>query len=100
MARERSFQAHESVEAEILGEKAAALARVAGRFEEALAALRAFDSDRAGADVERRSRLVDDAGEALWCFVVQREAMGQRDHRHVMEAYDVPREVRLRMRPR
>ena len=97
--RERRAQTHDSVNAEILEEKAAALARVARRFEEALAALHALEAEPA-ADAGRRSELLDAAGEALWCFVVQREAMGQREHRHVMEAYRIPPEVRRRMRPR
>jgi hypothetical protein len=39
------------------------------------------------------------AGEALWYFVVQREACGLRDADSVVRQMGVPREVRLRMGP-
>jgi hypothetical protein len=44
-----------------------------------------------------RAKLVQDAGEALWCFLVQREAVGLRDSRPVMRDYRVPAEVQNRM---
>jgi hypothetical protein len=34
-----------------------------------------------------------EAGQALWMFVVQREASGLRDSRHIMRTYNVPPEV-------
>jgi hypothetical protein len=37
------------------------------------------------------------ASDALWCFVVQREACGLRDPRPVMRDYRVPAEVQNRM---
>ena len=83
----------ESVQAEIAQEKAAALSRMAARLTEALARLEAFE-DAAG-----RKTLVSAAGEALWYYVVQREACGLRDVEMVLREFRVPREVYLRMGP-
>jgi hypothetical protein len=44
-----------------------------------------------------RRKLVMEAGHALWMFVVQREASGLRDSRHIMRTYNVPAEVQLCM---
>jgi hypothetical protein len=40
---------------------------------------------------------VAEAGDALWCFMVQREACGLRDPRPVLRDYRVPAEVQNRM---
>jgi len=45
----------------------------------------------------KRRALVDAAGQALWLFVVQREAIGLRDMRTLMRDYGVPAEVFNRM---
>lgn len=85
---------------EIMQERAAALGRVTRAFEEALAAfLRLDDEPASGArDREvRRERLLDRAGEALWHFVVQREACGLRNTEGVLRELKVPPAVRLRM---
>ncbi len=85
---------------ELLQEKAATLARMGRRLEEALAALAAFDAspgEGATRDAARREELVADAGEALWYYVVQREVTGLRDTETVLRQLGVPREVRLRM---
>ncbi len=88
---------------EILQEKAATLARLGRRLEEALQALAAYDAahpeasapgEEAGA---HRQKLVAAAGEALWYYVVQREVSGLRDTEAVLRELRVPREVRLRM---
>lgn len=83
----------ESVQAEIAQEKAASLGRAASRLQQALARL-----DGHGA-ADGRDRLVAEAGEALWFYVVQREACGLRDVESVLRGYRVPREVYLRMGP-
>jgi hypothetical protein len=87
---------------EIAQEQASALGRLGRALETALAALvehdRLHGDDRA--DEERagkRRRLVEDAGNALWCFMVQREACGLRDPRPVLRDYRVPIEVQNRM---
>ncbi len=88
-----------TLDAEILEEKAATLARLTRTFEAALAAWRAAEQE---ADVgreasERRRRLFDEAAEALWHFVVQREVCGLRNTEAVMREYRVPVALRLRM---
>jgi len=40
---------------------------------------------------------VQDAGDALWRFIIQRECCGLRDPRPVMRDYRVPQEVQNRM---
>ena len=81
---------------EIAQEKAAALGRLGRRLEQALLALAMFDQ-AASIDEEARRQdrrvLVADAGDALWHFVVQREACGLRDSCQVMCDYRVPPEV-------
>jgi hypothetical protein len=69
--------------------------------EERLARLEAFAGEADPRDDARleRKRLVAAAGEALWYYVVQREACGLRDTERVLRKYRVPREVRLRMGP-
>lgn len=80
----------ENVQAEIAQEKAASLGRMASRLMEALKRL------EEGSPAERPERL-SAAGEALWYYVVQREACGLRDVETVLREYRVPREVYLRM---
>jgi hypothetical protein len=89
---------------EIAREKASALGRLGRRLEAALAALAAFDAqandetlETPAVQRERRDALVAAAGEALWEFIVQREACGLRDSARTMRDYGVPSEVRLRM---
>ena len=81
---------------EILAEKASALGRATRRFEAALAKL------EASASPEMREALVEQAGEALWHLVIQRELCGFRNDDALMRDYRVPHAVRLRMgvRPR
>lgn len=86
----------ESVQREIAQEKATSLGRMATRLEEALARLDEF-SRPTDADPATRSDLVAAAGEALWYYLVQREACGLRDVDIVLREFGVPREVYLRM---
>ena len=95
----------ESVEKEIAGEKAASLGRSGRKLRTALDKLRRFDE---GGNVARRSReaplsrdkLVEVAGEALWSYVVQREAIGLIDADYIRREYSVPPEVWQHMRPK
>lgn len=81
---------------EIAQEQASALGRLGRALEAALAAL--ADYDMAGpTDDGARRQLVQQASEALWYFVVQREACGLRDARTVIRDYRVPPEVYARM---
>jgi hypothetical protein len=85
---------------EVAQEQASALGRLGRILEAALAALFLHDSappegqPAAGAE---RERLVRAASQALWCFVVQREACGLRDQRLMLREYAVPTEVQNRM---
>lgn len=81
---------------EIAQEQASALGRLGGMLETALAALSAYDSAHPEPAPDR-TELVAEAGYALWCFVVQREACGLRDPRSVLRDYRVPAEVQNRM---
>lgn len=81
---------------EIAQERASALGRLGRALEAALAALADYDSGDAAGDATR-ARLVQDASDALWCFMVQREACGLRDPRPVLRHYGVPGEVYARM---
>src|SRR5947207_14419765 len=81
---------------EIAQEKAATLGRMGRALEATLGTLRAFDAQarEMTADAKRERRaLVEQAGHALWLFVVQREALGLRDSPQLMRDYQVPAEV-------
>ena len=83
---------------EVVQEQASALGRMGRALEEALAALREFDTVHPRAEAPAsphhgRRTLVAKAGHALWMFVVQREACGLRDSRSIMREYRVPAEV-------
>jgi hypothetical protein len=93
---------------EIAQERATALGRLGRALESALAALAEHDCSRALATrpsatapelakSATRARLVQDASETLWYFLVQREACGLRDPRPVLRDYGVPAEVYARM---
>jgi hypothetical protein len=85
---------------EIAQEQVSALGRMGRALETALAALADYEraaGGGAGAGGPTRARLVQDASDALWCFLVQREAMGMRDPRPVLRDYGVPIAVQNRM---
>jgi hypothetical protein len=81
---------------EIVQEQTSALGRLGRALETALAALAEHDRDNAE-NRAVRAKLVQDASDALWCFMVQREAVGLRDPRPVIRAYRVQVEVQNRM---
>ena len=87
-----------TLEYEIARERASALARLGQRLEAALTALAACPRT-ANSDRKIRDGLVEQAGYALWLFVVLREACGLNDSAQVMQNYRVPREVYARMGP-
>ena len=87
---------------EIAQEQVSALGRAGRALEAALAALTAHGKGegggaRGGAAGAARAKLVQEASDALWCFIVQREAIGLRDPRPVIRDYRVPAEVQNRM---
>jgi hypothetical protein len=86
-----------TLEYEIAEERASALGRLGRRLEAALAAL--AECPPATSELAIRDSLVEEAGYALWLFVVQREACGLNDSSHVMLTYGVPSEVYARMGP-
>ncbi len=81
---------------EIAQEQASALGRLGRALEAALTALSDYDSVHTERD-PTRTRLVQAASQALWYFMVQREACGLRDPRPVIRDYRVPAEVHARM---
>ena len=87
-----------TLEYEIAEERASALGRLGRRLEAALTALAACPRT-ANSDRKIRDGLVEQAGYALWLFVVQREACGLRKIDHVIQVYGVPNEVLARMGP-
>jgi len=86
------------LEYEIAQERASALGRLGRRLEGALAALAACPR-MAHSDRKIRDSLVEQAGYALWLFIVQREACGLNDSAQVLRNYRVPNEVYARMGP-
>jgi len=82
---------------EIAQEQASALGRLRRALEAALNALAEHDRGQTRRDAPSRTRLVQDASDALWCFIVQREACGLHDPRTVFRDYRVPAEVQNRM---
>ena len=83
---------------EIAEERVSALGRLGRRLEAALAAL-AASPRTTSCDRKIRNGLVEQAGYALWLFVVQREACGLNKIDHVIQVYRVPNEVIARMGP-
>jgi hypothetical protein len=81
---------------EMAQEQASALGRLGRALEAALSALSAHHAAHPERDSER-ARLVQDTSDALWLFMVQREACGLRDPRPVLRDYRVPAEVYARM---
>jgi len=93
---------HASVVQEIAQETTAALGRAGSRVQRALEALREMDR-RGPAPAGNREETLDEAGEALYFYVVQCEACGLRDTPALLDELGVPHAVRLRMtrrRPR
>jgi len=86
------------LEYEIAQERASALGRLGRRLEGALAALAACPRTP-HSDRNIRDSLVEQAGYALWLFIVQREACGLNDSAQLMRNYAVPAEVYARMGP-
>ena len=81
---------------EIAQEQSAALGRLGRALEAAFAALLEHEGLH-GKHGAAHARLVADASDALWCFMVQREACGLRDPRPVIRDYRIPAAVHNRM---
>lgn len=100
---------YDILEYELREEQAATIGRLARELRTALGALDTFDKEAGGGRAPgaecnpQRARLVENAGYALWNFVVQRECSGFRETELVLKDYAVPAEVRAKMgvfRPR
>lgn len=76
---------------EIMEEQANSLGRAGKKVETTLAALR----EHPGGD--GRVEALRAAADAVWAFLVQREAMGLRDRAYIVAHYRVPREVLNRL---
>jgi hypothetical protein len=98
MALDLLHSGYATLEYEIAEERASALGRLGRRLEAALAALAACPRT-ANSDSTIRDGLVEQAGYALWLFVVQREACALNKIDHVIQVYGVPNEVVARMGP-
>jgi hypothetical protein len=95
-ASSSSASRHSAIEYEIVQEQAAALGRMGRGLEAALAALAEYERTH-GDQGAARAKLVQDASDALWRFIVQREACGLHDPRPVIRDYRVPAVVQNRM---
>lgn len=81
------------LEAEIAAEKAASLGRAGAQVERALARLK----DPEAVEREGREALLKAAANEVWKFFIQREALGMRDQRPVIQALEIPRAVLVRL---
>jgi len=94
----------QALERDLQAERASALARINDLFQKALEAWEAVESGELGplatveAERERRLELRDLTAERLWMLLVQRESVGLRDHRELLQR--VPLEIRDRIGPR
>ena len=94
----------QALERDLQAERASALGRINDLFQKALEAWEAVESGEVPAlpsveaDRERRLELRDLAAERLWMLVVQRESVGLRNHRELLQR--VPEEIRKRIGPR
>jgi len=89
----------QALEHEIMAEKAGTLGRLLKRLEKQLAALRAHEDGRtetANPDPVHQQR-IDEAGEALWHVVIQRDLCGFSRTEQFLRDMNIPPAVRLRM---
>ena len=93
----------QALERDLQAERASALARISDLFDKALDAWEALESGEvpplssAEAQLARRTELRDVTAERLWMLLVQRETVGLRDHRELLQR--VPLEIRKRIGP-
>lgn len=93
--RQRLLGGFDSIENEIVAEKASSLGHHGRQVEKALAALRAFDESPR--EMLERVHLVRAAAREVWAYFVQRELCGLRDQRDVIRDYGIPQEVLVRL---
>ena len=94
----------QALERDLQAERASALARITDLFEKALEAWEALEAGEVPplssreAELARRTELRELTAERLWMLLVQRETVGLRDHRELLQR--VPLEIRRRIGPR
>jgi hypothetical protein len=95
--RSKSPDSTLAIEVEIQSEKASALRRVASRLESLLGELEETEKVLRGSSGPARARLVarhrelrGEAEKQRWYLIVQREAMGLRQHGDIYEMYRLP----------
>jgi len=94
----------QALERDLQAERASALGRINDLFQKALEAWEAAESGQLPAlpspeaERERRLELRDLTAERLWMLLVQRESVGLRNHRELLQR--VPEEIRKRAGPR
>jgi len=94
----------QALERDLQAERATALARISDLFERSFEAWQALEAGEVPplssveAELERRTELRDLTTERLWMLIVQRESVGLRDHREILQR--VPQEIRKRIGPR
>ena len=91
--------------AEIRREIAEAYFAACRKMVGSLEALKAFDhavgsSTLDNRQVVRRFELLEEAGERVYFVVIQREAMGLSCFEEFFSEYEVPNDVRMRLRPK
>jgi hypothetical protein len=82
---------------ELTEERAGALGRSGRRLEHALELYRSHEASNDARGTSKRERLLWDLAERVEAFVVQREACGLRDARHVLKHFRIPREALARV---
>jgi hypothetical protein len=85
------------IQQELAEERAGALGRAGRRLEQALESFRGCETNAAPDADTKRDRLLWELAERVHAFVVQREACGLRDSRHVLKHFDIPREALARV---
>jgi hypothetical protein len=80
------------IEVGVRGDTAAALGLAGRKLERAVQALAAFDQSR-GRHANGRKDLLHVAADALWAYVVQKEAIGIGDNTKVNDSYGVTSEM-------
>lgn len=76
-------------------ETAAALGRIGGKLEAALEALRRHDATEN--PNQDRDELLQDAADAAWILFIQRDHLGLRTDHHLLNTYDIPKDVMARV---
>ena len=92
------------LEIELLEEKATSYFTTVRKMHAALRALRHFDlfigNSSAGESPLSRPELLEEAGERVWFFLVQRDAMKLPFYQTIFDDFEIPAEVQARIGPK